>query len=295
MQVIGHNEVNLIRDAAILLEHDNLDLAHGLMSMAQRARPEGTVIEAKVKRYRARMEEDRSRVLDLVQSGTLAIVPAGFRCGTQDNLNKALGLNQASLPFDSGFFPPSSIARVLETRQVALSGDQTTHQVCTKHEGARHGNRYGIEFRSSSYEKIQAQVLTRDQPDINNLLDSTFGYYTLDKVNGFVLAHYNWHHFANEAYSKGVHEPALNLSKINLMMNSRIKRMFNMCDRAQKILFVLGEFQSFDFMAIDDEVHDLTDIKTIRNVVAQNFGARALVARFQEIDTATKLLALIAS
>lgn len=290
------NEINILREAAVLLEHENLDIAHELMLMAQQFRPDGVLINAKIEEYRARMKKYQSRVYDLVQSGSLVILSSGFRCETKIRLSTELGLTQASLPFDSGFFPPSSIARLLKTRRVALQYPdlkKMTHQVCTKHEGVLRGNRRGIEFRNSSYDEINSLALDRDQSDINCLLDATFGYYTLDNKNGFVLAHYNWHNFASEKTSKGIRQPDINIPRINEVLNSRIDRMFKMCDSAERIIFVFGEFQNFDFMAVDDDVHDLHDLETIRDALMRAFGERACVVRFSEINTAAKLLSRI--
>lgn len=291
------DEVSLLRDSAVLHERDNFELAHKLMVMAQRFRPDGPFINAKLQEYRARVEEGNHKVQKMVQSGALAIVPVGFRCYTRKKIAQSLGLTQPSLPFDSGFFPPTSIARLLKTRQVAMQfpdPNETTHQVCTKHENQRRDDRHGIDFRTSSYEEINSLAKDRNQPKINNLLDATFGYYTLDKANGFVLAHFNWHQFADEEISKGVRQPELNIPNINKILNSRIKRMFDMCDHAHTILFVVDRPPSCEFMAIDDDVYDITDIEPIRDAVAQIFGERAIVAEFQEIDTENKLFKLIA-
>ena len=289
---IAPNEVDTLRDAAVMLERDNFELALKLMVMAHRARPDGAFINAKLQEYR-----EHEKVQTMVKSGALAIIPAGFRCHTRMNLAKALGLSQVSLPFDSGFFPPSSIASVLKTRQVALKfpdPNRSTHQVCIKNDNERRDNRRGINFRTSSYEEINSLVRDRNQPNINSLLDATFGYYTLDKANGFVLAHYNWHQFAGEKLSKGVRQPELNIPNINQTLNNRIERMFDMCDRAQKIIFVVSREQFCDFMAIDDDVYNLDDIEPIRDAVAQIFGERAIVVELHEIDTAHKLLNRIA-
>lgn len=298
--MITPQDVNLLRDAAVLLERDHLAMAERLMEMAHRARPDGPFIKAKLEEYRARRsgpeEKARARLQGLVQSGALAIVPAGFRCHTKTRLAEAVGLRQASLPFDSGFFPPASIARLLETRHVALDfpdPDQITHRICTKHEDVRRGDRRGILFRSSSYAEIDAQAQARDQPRINSLLDAGFAYYTLDRRHGFVLAHYNWHRFASDRHSKGICDPAVNIPGINRMLTMRLARMIEMCSRAQSVLFVLGEFQNFDFMAVEDEIHELDDLDPIRAAVEGSFGPRAQVLRFAEIDTAEKLLARI--
>lgn len=289
-------DVTAIRDAALLLELDHLDIAHQLMLIAQRYRPNGQVIKSKIQQYCVRGEEGLGKIRKMVDVGDLAIIPAGFRCHTKQKIAKHLGLKQASLPFDNGFFPPTSVARILKNRQVALKfpdPDNATHQVCTKHMNTSRGKVTGINFRTSSYEEINSLAKDRNQSDINTLLDVTFGYYTLDKVNGFVLAHYNWHRFASSEKSKDIVQPEVNITKINQTFNSRIQRMFDMCDSAQKILFVVERNKSCEFMAIDDEVFNLTDIDPIKDAVFQAFGERAIVVDFGEINTANKLLSCL--
>ena len=101
---------------------------------------------------------------------------------------------------------------------------------------------------------------SRDIKNINKYLDSTFGYYTLDLDNEFVLAHYNWHIFADKDKLKGIYDPILNIKNINNILNRRIERMLNKCNTAKYILLIFGEAQEYKYMMIDDCHFDLEDV-----------------------------------
>lgn len=291
------DDIKLLRDAALLLEKAHPQTAQGLMEIVQRERPQAPFIKKKLEQYRQRRERDQMTLLDLIQTGELAVISAGFRCYTKIKLSEMLGIKQPSLPFDSGFFPPRSIANLLRNKEINLRYADTgfqSHRVCTKHTGVMRGKKKGIEFRTTSYDSINQAIHAPDQEDLNTYLDATKGYYTLDTTNRFVLAHYNWHPFASENLSQGITRPEDNIPKINATLNPRITRMFDMCAHAKHILFVLGEFQNWKFMSIDDEVHDLTDLEPIQSAAKDAFGGKAQVVTFQEIDHPSKLLKHIA-
>ncbi|MCE8421141.1 hypothetical protein LZ190_21160 [Rhodovulum sulfidophilum] len=286
----------------MLLEQTNLELALELMEMAQRARPDGPFINARVEKYQHCIEEienrNRREINRLVTSGELAIIPAGFRCFTKAKLKEMIGLSQPSLPFDSGFFPPESIAKILSGGLVELKHPDPsaqTHQVCIKTENSEIDGRKGISFTTSSYEEINQRVRDQSQGDINSFLDATFGYYTFDKSNGFVLAHYNWHKFAESDSGARKCNPAINLKHINKMLNHRIERMFEMCKLAKHIVFVLGETQGYSFMSVDEKLFEIMDTEKIFSSAAVAFGGRVRVLRLDEVNTATKILSLLAA
>lgn len=291
-----HSHINLIRDAAIALEDVNLEMARDLMELAHQERPEGTGIINKLKYYNRKLRPltDNEKIIkNLLDSGELVLIPAGIRCYTKSILFKCFGLEQASLPFDSGFFTPDSIANILESGTINLEypDPNNTHKVCIKHEDcydSELGN--GISFKSSAYEYINEQAKNREQPDINKFLDSTFGYYTLDVKNQFVLAHYNWHVFANESKSQGVYDTKANILKINDILNKRINRLFTMCEKAKYIFFTVGEFHSYKYMSIDEVCYDLTDFKRLSAVSNKLFSGKCVVEKITDIDTADKLL-----
>lgn len=74
-------------------------------------------------------DEAQLRLQKLLADGELAIVSAGFRCFTKIELSKQLGIDQESLTFDSGFFPPAALARMLESDVIDLSKG---HTACIK-------------------------------------------------------------------------------------------------------------------------------------------------------------------
>ena len=231
-----------------------------------------------------------------VKTGEIVIIPAGFRCWTKGHIYNNLRVKQPSLPFDTGFFTPSAIASILKNPRINLEYDDnnSTHFVCIKSEGYEDSAvGYGIKFERASYSEINSLAISRDMGDINRYLDDTFGYYTLDVKHNFVLAHYNWHKFSNNDKSNRIHDPKINLERINEILNRRIQRMFKMCKSASYIFFIVGEFQEYQYMMIDDKYYDLNCFKEIINAAELAFNARCFVVKVADVDSAAKLLAMI--
>jgi len=231
----------------------------------------------------------------LLASGDVVIVPVGFRCFTKEILYRRLGISQPSLPFDVGFFPPVSVANLLRNKKLDLSfDDPLSHAVCIKtenHVDEKYG--LGIRFETTTYDQIDSIVKDRTQDDINRYLDSTFGYYTLDKKNNFVLAHYNWHRFADKKQSNGISDPKLNLRFINELMNRRLQRLFDMCERAKIIFFVYDETQGYRYMAVDDSYYDLIDLDPIKLEAESQFKAKTVVMKLKDVATARQMLEVV--
>jgi hypothetical protein len=286
------NHIELIKSAAIKLEKKDMQMAHDLMSLANKQRPNGPFIKKKLEEYKVALSN--IKLNELFDSGELAIIPAGFRCQTKAEVTKFLGLKQVSFPFDSGFFPPNSVANIIINRKIELKypdQDNKTHRVCIKlNKNYDDIYGFGIKFITSSYEDINNYSIDKNSPDINKYLDSTFGYYTLDVSNRFVLAHYNWHKYSDVEKSKGIYDTKENIENLNLMLNKRIERMFQICDDAKYVIFTLHNPQGFRYMAIDDEIHNLNDLVYLNKVVKERFGAKALVIDFSEINSAKKLI-----
>jgi hypothetical protein len=238
------------------------------------------------------------RLSRLHDSGELAIIAIGFRCFTKSKIKERLGVElKKSYPFDNGFFPPISIARVLKTKRINLNFDQPrpNHTVCIKYENYNDpAFGYGIKFRSSTYEEINSAVASRDMDGINKYLDSSFGYYTLDMENQFVLAHYNWHSFANEKKPERIHDPIANINNINGMLNRRLDRMFEKCNAAKYVLLVFGETQGYRHMMIDDHHFDLNDLSPIEKVAKEIFvHSNVFVKKLDDVNTPQKVLSLL--
>jgi len=231
----------------------------------------------------------RQHLSELMKSGELAIIPVGFRCFTKIELEKQLGVDQETLVFDNGFFPPVAVARLLAGKTVDLDAG---HTACIKFENHVDGNNgLGIRFVSSTYSEIDQLATSPDLPEINRFLDSTFGYYTLDVANRYVLAHYNWHSFG--AVGDRVHNVAENVAATSEILTRRLERIMQRCYNARSILFVLGETQGYQYMQIDDEVHDLHNFAPIAQTTHDLFGEKCKLVTLAEIASAEDAIALL--
>nr|WP_321466841.1 hypothetical protein [uncultured Desulfobulbus sp.] len=230
-----------------------------------------------------------------MNSGEVAIIPAGFRCFTKRNLYSKLGIIQASLPFDNGFFTPHSIGKILKNQNIDLKyNDKSTQTACIKNENytdIKYG--LGIKFETSTYEEINNLAKSKTQKDIKKYLDSTFGYYTLDMNHGYVLAHYNWHKFADIATSKGHTDPEYNLIKISELLNMRIERLVNICRKAKIIFFVYDESQGYNFMCIDDSYFSLSDLEPIKSAANDMFNGRSIIIESKDIESPYHIMSII--
>jgi hypothetical protein len=293
-----NNHIDLIRDAALLLEKNHLNVASELMLLAFEERPNGPFIKKKVDEYNSRTQgtEEELELNRMLANGEVVIIPAGFRCQTKGDLFKSLNFKQPSMPFDSGFFPPESIANIIQKGSINLKYPDTglTHTVCIKNEYYTDKEvGCGIKFEKSTYTEINQLAVSREMKGMNRYLDSTFEYYTLDMENNFVLAHYNWHEFSEESKSKGIYDIEANIKNINDTLNKRIERMFDVCDRAKYVFFVVGEFQKYQYMMIDDKTFDLNDFEKLSFIANKRFNNKCFVTPFSEVDTAEKLLSII--
>lgn len=238
-------------------------------------------------------EYDR-KLQKLVESGLVAIIPIGFRCYTKNKVRQKLKISQKSLPFDSGFFPPSSIVSVLKNPTVKLDCNDC-HTVVKKLEPYFENDQKYIKFLRSTYEEIDSIVINKHVEDINKHLDSTLGYYTLVEDHDFVLAHYNWHKFSDISNNKGVTEPEINIRNINEIFTGRISRMFEICSRAESIVLIYTEEQDLNGMMIDEDTFYF-DKKAIENVKAafQNrFNKKTICSSLDDQYCSEKILSLL--
>lgn len=293
--------IDAIRDLAIQYEAVDMEGALELMGVALRHRPNGAVIAAKVREYQAalgHLDEDRSVLRALLTERKLAVVPIGFRCHTAMELKKRFGIQQPSLPFDSGFFPPQAIARVLKNPRVALKYQDggSTHGVCLKREAyidPVHG--LGIKFETKTYDYIDSSVKSLRGSDINQYLDTTFGYYTLDKKFDFVLAHYNWHPLATRKNALRIFDPEVNLEYINNLLNKRIERMLEICHAAEHVVFVYFENQGYNHMQIDDRFYSLFDFSDLEEACEERFGKKYSILNISDLESPKDLILLCSS
>jgi hypothetical protein len=115
----------------------------------------------------------------------------------------------------------------------------------------------------------------------------------LDKVHDFVLAHYNWHTLASTEKSKGIYDPEQNILNINNILNNRIKRLFEMCDKAKHIIFVFGETQGYKFMSIDDKVFMFSELDALRQDMYTLFNREVTVTTLDSFNTPSDILKII--
>lgn len=243
-----------------------------------------------------RISENEFKLRDMIKAGEIAIIPAGFRCYTREHIRKKFKFNQPSMPFNSGFFSPSSIASIIRNPIINLKYPENTltHSVCIKYENHMDSALgRGIKFQKSSYAEINSLATSRDLMGINKYLDHTYGYYTLDMQHNFVLAHYNWHVFATQSKSKGIYDPNINIENINKTLNRRIQRMFDLCNSSKYVFFVVGEFQKYNYMMIDDKYFDLHNFSELADTVKSAFNTKCFVTSFADIDSADKLFAMM--
>jgi hypothetical protein len=289
--------VDILRDTALKIEKDDLETAYELMLLAYASRPNGPYIKNKIEeysRYLFRLKPDQKKLYEFIRSGEVAIVPIGFRCYTKQKFIEKTGINQQTLVFDNGFFPPDSIASVLKEPKIDLNYENDSHAVCMKYEGY-HDPAFGkgIKFQTSSYDEINSFVKSKNMKDLNRYIDSTFGYYTLDKKHNFVLAHYNWHKFADPKRSNGITDPKINLQRINDTLNRRIERMFNTCNKAEHIFFIHMENQGLNYMMIDDKRFNLHDFQNILSIAHGIFKAKVDIVDLSKINNAQEIIDMI--
>ncbi|MEA2016940.1 MAG: hypothetical protein U9N59_00710 [Campylobacterota bacterium] len=291
--ILANNDADYLRDIALKFESkESLTIqdAHYLMGLAHKVRPGGPVIKAKLDNYNKLLGKDTyiKKIKKMIGNGEIAIIPIGFRCFTKQEIEKKIGLSQESLPFDSGFFSIESIVSILKNPKISISypDNGVTHTVCKKYENYLHPQ-YGkcIKFIKSSYEEIDSLASSREQEDINNYLDSSYGYYTLDLQHQYILAHYNWHKFANKTLSNGVYNPKINIKLVNEKLQRRVDRMLDKCDKAKHIFFVYAEHQGYNYMFIDDMKYDLGNFQALENTVKNKFFYKDVhIVKLDEIE-----------
>ena len=179
--------------------------------------------------------------------------------------------------------------------ELSHSDGGLTHKVCIKIEVNKHPiHGRGIKFKLSSYEEINSIVTDKNIEGINKYLDATFGYYTLDVEHEFVMAHYNWHKFADVSHTKGVTCPVENLQNINTILNRRIERMFDLCYKAKLIFFVYGETQNYNYLQVDKEFYSLNDFSKLEKVMHDKFGSKSLIIDINKVNDARELMDIAA-
>jgi tetratricopeptide (TPR) repeat protein len=115
----GKNPLYLYQYSELMVKTGVLDKAVKYKREAQLLAPE---------KYSFIYEDIVARCM--LYSGEVVVIPVGFRCYTKGKLYKSLSFKQSSLPFDSVFFPSSSISSFLKSSRIKL--DMNSHTVCIK-------------------------------------------------------------------------------------------------------------------------------------------------------------------
>lgn len=180
-------------------------------------------------------------------------IPCGFRCYTKKKMSKKFNIEQASLPFDSGFFTPLSIIKFMEN-DVEINLENTNP--CIKTEHFIKDKKEGIKFEEVNYNLINEFI--KENGYNNSYLDSSKGYYTLVKKYGFILAHYNWHPSADSVRSKNITNPEENIEIINETFNRRKTRLLELIDNSSQINLYLYQARTL-FVQINNTTHNIKD------------------------------------
>lgn len=294
---INNKDIDLIRDAALSLEENNLELAQRLMKLAHHARPNGMFIKNKLSQYEKNLDiKYKKKINELVKSGKVTIIPIGFRCYTKDWIKNNLGVTQESQPFDVGFFSPYAVSSILESQDFFKHG-YSSHSVCIKNEEYHDKTKgKGIHFKTTTYEDIDKKIESTKSNSLHKFLDSTYGYYTLDNHHKFVLAHYNWHKFASHNKSNGVSHPKENLPKIKKLLSRRFSRMKEKIEKSQLVVFIYMNKKDNNYIKIDDDYYYLNNLEIIKKSFTRSFEKELIlvdVSEENEIDPKTLIDLLI--
>lgn len=200
--------------------------------------------------------------------GKVLYIPCGFRCFTKDLMKERFGIQQPSLPFDSGFFSSSSIIKFMESGKFKINLNNTNP--CIKKENFIKDSLRGIDFKEVSYDFINEFIKKNGYK--NSYLDSTKGYYTLVKKFGFVLAHYNWH----PTSERKITNPKENIEIVNEIFNRRKARLFDLINASSEINLCVN-FAKQRFIIINNEYYDLKDeFALLENYFKQKFKKKKI-------------------
>jgi len=203
---------------------------------------------------------------------SICIIPCGFRCYTSNWLKKQGITNQATLPFDNGFFPSESIAKFISDGNIKLNQSNSIPMV-------KHGEKTPhLKFTSSTYALIDSAIAKTKKYD-NTLLDTTRGYYTWYKKYNFILAHYNWHASSNQGDgSKGIDH---NMAVLTSILNRRRQRLIDQINKATEVRLVYWS-SNHETICINDTQYDLSS-NHVKDVLSNAFSKLHRNVIFQEI------------
>lgn len=291
------NAIKILAQAMRYETNGDFEAAYQAMKAANILRPNNAFIQGKVATYQNTIQKI-ANLKQQLNTGELAIVPIGFRCFTKATLEAALSFNQPSLPFDFGFFPPQSLISILKCGDMNFSttpSGQLRHEICRKLDNylcAVKGA--GIHFETSTYQEVNRQV-AEDQPTnkVNQWLDNTMAYYTLNLDHGYVLAHYNWHASAPALTNDDISDHSTRMQGINDMLARRMRRFIKICQNAKFVIFAYGETQGHNYMSIDDTTFDLADISGLHAATQEHFQTPSATVRLSDIPNWGKVFNIV--
>ena len=201
-------------------------------------------------------------------------IPCGFRCHTKKVMRERFGIQQASLPFDSGFFSASSIIKFMERDKFEINLNNTNPCIKTE-DYIKHGEKR-LFFKEVNYDLINKFIKTNGYD--NRYLESDKGYYTLCKEFGWIFAHYNWH----PASKKQITNPEGNIPIINETLSRRKARLLELINESSEInLCFLNKTQDllakYHTLIINNEYHNLEDeFALLENYFKQKFEKKKI-------------------
>lgn len=182
-------------------------------------------------------------------------IACGFRCFTKKEMAKKFDVRQPSLPFDSGFFTPEFVEKMIRAKKTKLNLENT--YPCIKQEGFECKGERGVYFQTCTYEEIN-EYITKNGYD-NHCLDKTSGYYPYLKDYDCVLVHYNWHPLSKQE----VTNPVENLKIIQKTFNRRLKRLLQMIRKGQHLHIFWHTNKREQFLRINNKSYDLNKLHSI--------------------------------
>jgi hypothetical protein len=80
------------------------------------------------------------------------------------------------------------------------------------------------------------------------------------------------------------------LSAINTILNRRIERMMEMCDKAKHVFLIFGETQNYKYIQINEEYFKLDDFEMLNQVCKKLFGSNFSIINMHNNSCASNLL-----
>ena len=203
-------------------------------------------------------------------------IPVGFRCFAV-NQPKRHNLTAKTLPFDFGFFSPQSIVSVLKSGNMNFLLDDKKEpknfSFCKKLKEVDSNKLLSMDgdsFQEISESEIDEQL--KDGYD-NKLLDSSCGYYTLNKEHNCVLAHYLWHK-SSKNYKTNYRNT---IDILSGMFQRRLNRLNELCANHKNKFFIHYHCQPYNSVKINNNEYDLTDMDVLKNQLTESFGENTLL------------------